>query len=199
MAKRMDRKKEIRVRVEQGNFKGLSLCADPMLTRPTSSRIKEALFNILSFELEDSSFLDLFAGSGQISIEALSRACLHGVCIENHRQNCSKIRSLCAAHKIESLQILCEDVWSGLERLIIEEYKASWAFVDPPYIWWDEFRERIPELLERLSSIVQGSIIFEMSTKSLWLRNPISYPSYEVKKIYRYGDSCLVKLCRVSR
>ena len=60
-------------------------------TRPTTDRIKETLFNILQSGIAQSSFLDLFAGSGQIGLEALSRGAAHAVFVENNKKACACI------------------------------------------------------------------------------------------------------------
>ena len=60
-------------------------------TRPTTDRIKETLFNILQSDIAGSSFLDLFAGSGQIGLEALSRGASHAVFVENNKKACACI------------------------------------------------------------------------------------------------------------
>ena len=102
-------------------------------TRPTTDRIKETLFNILQPYLYDARFLDLFAGSGGIGIEALSRGAAEAVFVERARkplecikENLRRTRLFPAARVIET------DVYSGLNRLK-GSGKFDIIFMDPPY------------------------------------------------------------------
>jgi len=73
------------VRVISGTARGKKLKAPPgFITRPLTDRIKEALFNVLGGEIEDARLLDVFAGSGQVGIEALSRGASYVVFVEKH-------------------------------------------------------------------------------------------------------------------
>ena len=81
------------MRVIAGDKKGRKLVTPEGLdTRPTSDKVKEALFSIIQFELEGAKFLDLFAGSGQMGIEALSRGAKSAVFVDAREDACSLIR-----------------------------------------------------------------------------------------------------------
>ena len=81
------------MRVIAGTARHLKLkTMEGMNTRPTTDRIKETLFNMLSFHVEGSRFLDLFSGSGAIGIEALSRGAKEAVFVENNRKAAGCIR-----------------------------------------------------------------------------------------------------------
>ena len=104
-----------------------------MDTRPTTDRIKETLFNMLSDEIPGCRFLDLFAGSGQIGIEALSRGAQSAVFVDRNRQAASIIDSnLQRTHLKEHAQVICTDVQSALKQLRPER-PFSIVFMDPPY------------------------------------------------------------------
>ena len=103
-------------------------------TRPTTDRIKETLFNMLSFEVEGSSFLDLFAGSGAIGIEALSRGADRAVFVENNRKALTCIRENLAHTKLEKdAELLGRDALSAISHLNLKGVPFDIIFMDPPY------------------------------------------------------------------
>lgn len=104
-----------------------------MDTRPTTDRIKETLFNMISFQLCDATFLDLFAGSGAIGIEALSRGAKEAVFVEKNPKAAACIRENLKNTKLESQgTVIVTDVLSALKRLNTN-HKFDYIFMDPPY------------------------------------------------------------------
>ncbi len=122
------------MRVIAGLARNTPLCTVPGLdTRPTTDRIKETLFNICQPYLADCRFLDLFAGSGAIGIEALSRGASQAVFVEQSPKASACIRKNLQAAKLEkSAQVLVMNVQSSLERLKDQE-PFDFIFLDPPY------------------------------------------------------------------
>ena len=81
------------MRVISGSAKGISLKAPKgMATRPTTDRVKEALFSIIQFDIPGAKVLDLFGGTGQLGIEALSRGAKSAVFVDESQDACSLIR-----------------------------------------------------------------------------------------------------------
>ncbi len=104
-----------------------------MDTRPTTDRIKETLFNMLSPYLFDCCFLDLFAGSGGIGIEALSRGAAAAVFVENSRRAAACIRENLKHTRLgERAEVVQADAVDALARLE-GEWKFDFIFMDPPY------------------------------------------------------------------
>lgn len=102
-------------------------------TRPTTDRIKETLFNIISSDIIDGYFLDLFAGSGQMGIEALSRGAKHAVFIEKDKRAIQCIRENLTFTKFtEQADVICADVLQALSMLK-DEQRFDIIFIDPPY------------------------------------------------------------------
>ena len=122
------------MRVIAGEARRLKLIAPRGLdTRPTGDKIKETLFNILQPYLYDSVFLDLFAGSGAIGIEALSRGAKSATFIEKDKEALKCIRAnLENTHMTEKSEVLGMDVISFLHTLNTRE-KFDIVFMDPPY------------------------------------------------------------------
>lgn len=101
--------------------------------RPTTDRIKETLFNMLQDEVFRCYFLDLFAGSGQIGLEALSRGAEYAVFVERDRKAADCIRENIASVKSEQEALLLQmDVKSAL-RSLDGKYQFGVVFMDPPY------------------------------------------------------------------
>lgn len=102
-------------------------------TRPTTDRIKETLFNILQSDIAGSSFLDLFAGSGQIGLEALSRGASHAVFVENNKKACACIEeNIRFTRFTPSSRLLAMEVLSALRTLEGTD-TFDYIFMDPPY------------------------------------------------------------------
>ncbi len=102
-------------------------------TRPTTDRIKETLFNILNPELPGAYFLDLFAGSGQIGLEAISRGGAYCVFVEQSKKACEVIADNMAFTKLgDRCRLMQTDVLGALRQLE-GKYRFDLIFMDPPY------------------------------------------------------------------
>jgi 16S rRNA (guanine966-N2)-methyltransferase len=105
--------------------------------RPTSDRLRETLFNVLGPAVADSRFIDLFAGTGAVGIEALSRGAVEAVFIENHAPAAALIRrNLESLDALAAAKILPLDAVRGLEKLSIPRGQPAlydFVFLDPPY------------------------------------------------------------------
>ena len=105
-----------------------------MDTRPTQDRIKETLFNMINNDLYGAVFLDLFAGSGGIGIEALSRGAKEAVFIDNGTRQVACIRDNLKTTRLEQKALVMNsDVISGLKMLERNGKKFDLVFMDPPY------------------------------------------------------------------
>lgn len=123
------------MRVIAGSARRIQLkTVEGLDTRPTTDRIKETLFNMIQNRLAQTSFLDCFAGSGGIGIEALSRGASQAVFMERERDAAECIRRNLKATRLEekALVMTC-DVLAGLERLEGKGYCFDTVFMDPPY------------------------------------------------------------------
>jgi 16S rRNA (guanine(966)-N(2))-methyltransferase RsmD len=151
-----------------------------MDVRPTPDRVRESLFNILSREIEGSVFVDAYAGTGAVGIEALSRGARHVVFIEKDRAAVNLIRSNLAALGAESRA----RVIHGAAALYLAGLDAGIVFIDPPYPKDREYRAA----LEALESKPPGLAIVQHST-----RFPLAdeYGPLHRTRIARYGDNAL--------
>lgn len=99
-------------------------------TRPTSERVKEALFSIIQFEIEGRRVLDLFAGSGQLGLEALSRGAKSAVFVDNSKESAGIIKENIAATRLSGARFTECDGISYIKRSA-DTYDV--IFLDPPY------------------------------------------------------------------
>lgn len=122
------------MRIIAGIARSLPLKAvEGMGTRPTTDRIKETLFNILQDEVPGSYFLDLFAGSGQIGLEALSRGARYAVFVDNGKKPVACIEDNIRFTKFDKeSKVYPTDVLSAM-RSMEGKYQFDIIFMDPPY------------------------------------------------------------------
>ena len=123
------------MRVIAGSRRRLLLkTVDTMETRPTTDRIKETLFNMIQFDVPGIDFLDLFAGSGGIGIEALSRGAKRAVFVDSQKAAASVIQENIAHCKFEKESlVLPTDYMTAINRLRGQGYHFGIVFMDPPY------------------------------------------------------------------
>lgn len=122
------------MRIIAGSARSLPLKSLPGLdTRPTTDRIKETLFNIISADVSGACFLDLFAGSGQIGLEALSRGAKKAIFVDNSKKACEVIQANIDFTKFNNnSRLLCTDALGALRQLDgVESFDI--IFMDPPY------------------------------------------------------------------
>ena len=123
------------MRVISGTLKGRRLIApDGRTTRPTADRIKESVFNILAGSLVDRRVLDLYAGTGALGIEALSRGAASAVFIDQAKTALAALRKNIETFKLEDrTRIIRWNILNDLECLTSTNRKFDLVFMDPPY------------------------------------------------------------------
>lgn len=175
------------MRIISGTAKGMKLKAPKgKEVRPTSDRVREAFFSIISHRLEDAAFLDLYAGSGAIGIEALSRGAKETVFIDNKRENILLIReNLSRAKLSEKARLIKNDADKALARLFQENYKAGLIYMDPPYCF-----TRIPEVIQKLYDC-QIACHNSLITVEHSYHNRGWVDLFPGARQKRYGDTCL--------
>lgn len=125
-------------------------------TRPTTDRIKETLFNMIQNKVPDSIFIDLFAGSGGIGIEALSRGARHTYFVENEKEALSCIRDNLSFTKFtDRATVFKQDAAGAL--CLIPEKEVDIIFMDPPYRL--ECEESIFSVLARQKYVTGNTLI----------------------------------------
>lgn len=180
------------MRVIAGEARGRQLLAPKnQRVRPTSDRVKEALFSILLSRLGDLSgmrVLDLFAGTGNLGIEALSRGADLAVFVDSHRESAETIRkNLENTRYTEKGRIVAQEAAAALKWLARGEAPFHLVFLDPPY---DEgHTERLLELLSGSPLIDAGStVVAEFSARE---EIPRSFGRLKESERRIYGDTAL--------
>ena len=140
-------------------------------TRPTTDKYKETLFNILQPRIAGCRFLDLFAGSGAIGIEALSRGARTAVFVENGRAAASCIRrNLEHTHLTDRSFLINQDVLAAIGRLEREQRSFDVIFMDPPY--GKEWEKRVCSRLQQSPLITEESLLIveaSLDTDFSWI------------------------------
>ena len=140
---------EMHVRVIAGKARSIPLKTPKGLeTRPTTDRIKETLFNMIQPLIPDAQFLDLYAGSGGIAIEALSRGAAAAVLVERNSGTAEYIRDNLKKTRLEAqAEVLTADAAAAIDRLAAQGREFDLIFMDPPY-----HKELEKQALERIVS-----------------------------------------------
>ncbi|CUX44045.1 Ribosomal RNA small subunit methyltransferase D [Clostridium sp. C105KSO13] len=156
--------KGLSMRVIAGSAKRLQLkTLDGFDTRPTTDRIKETLFNMIAPFIYDSVFLDLFAGSGGIGIEALSRGAKEAVFVEKNREAMICIKeNLKTTHLESGAMTLTQDVMSALYRLEGEKV-FDFVFMDPSYN--QGLERKVLEYLSESHLVYEDTVIIVEASK----------------------------------
>lgn len=172
------------MRVIAGTARSVPLISREGLdTRPTSDRVKEAIFNIIQFELDGRRVLDLFGGSGQLAIEALSRGASHAVIVDQSKESVSVIRqNLTKTNLLAQAEIVCTDYQYYLNHA---KERFDIIFLDPPYR--EKFLENALNRISEIDILKTGGIIIceRPAEKAL----PDHYPAFRRVRDYRYGNT----------
>jgi len=174
------------MRILTGYLKGRRI-KFPKSVRPTQQKVRKAIFDILGQEIKESRFLELFAGSGAVGIEALSNGAQEVVFVENNR-NCLRV----LMENIEDLRISNYEVLSIDSIRVIERFHAQGKtfniiFLDPPY-----FKDLAQKTLQTISMcdilVNPGIIIVEHHKKDILDKQ---FSDITFFKQRRYGEKCL--------
>lgn len=174
------------MRVISGKARGIALkTPDGMLTRPTTDRVKEALFSILQFELPGARVLDLFGGTGQLGIEALSRGADSAVFVDAREDACRLIRENLKRTRLENqAQVLRRDY---LDYLNTCRDSFRIILLDPPYA--EVFLETAINRIVEIDILQRDGII--VAERPLGKELPPEIPGFTRSKDYKYGKILL--------
>jgi 16S rRNA (guanine966-N2)-methyltransferase len=158
--------------------------------RPTSDWLRETLFNILGPAVTGSRFLDLYAGTGAVGIEALSRGAVESVFVENHAAAAKLTRENLSSLKITSgVQVIAADVSKGLAKLVARPREAfDFAFLDPPYAAEREYETALGAL-GVATLLSPHSVVIAEHRKSFELAE--SFGVLQRYRILKQGDAAL--------
>ena len=176
-------------------------------TRPTTLRVREAIFNILNNRVENCNWLDLFSGTGAISCEAYNHGARKIIAIEKNKIN-SKIclENLLSLEDIENrkndIEVICKDVlnWTkpNYERkttskiLELDKFRFDFVYLDPPY--YENFHDLVLNQIFNCNFLKKNSIVICEHSPSLYIKKNKLWETIDVRD---YGQSRLTFLINV--
>ncbi len=169
------------MRVIAGRFRSRRLKSVPGLAvRPTPDRLREALFNVLTPRLPGTTFLDAYAGSGAVGIEALSRGAKHAVLIERSGKATQVLRENLGTLGIEREATVVR----GSATVLLHNYPCDIAFIDPPYDQAGEYADSLNALAATQVELVVAQHPSKMVLDS-------NYGRLQKIRVLRQGDNSL--------
>ena len=174
------------MRVIAGTARGITLkTPEGMQTRPTADRVKEALFSIIHFDIPGAMVLDLFGGTGQLGIEALSRGASGATFVDRSDASCKLIKENLRRTKFENTgKVVRGDYLEYLSRCR-EQYDI--ILLDPPYA--EVFLENALKRIAEIDILRSGGII--VAERPLGKELPWELDGYTRSKDYKYGTVLL--------
>lgn len=180
------------MRIIAGSARGRTLIAPSgNTTRPTQDKVRESLFNILQFRVQGAHVLDLFAGSGALGLESISRGAEMAVLVDSSRQAVQCItKNIKTVRADETARVLACDYRQAISRLQSEGACFDLVFIDPPY--------RMEDTGEIVSLLYDGGLLSE----DAWLIiehalsvQPQLPPRFRVRDRRKYGDTQMTFAC----
>lgn len=174
------------MRVITGKARGIVLkTPEGMATRPTTDRVKEALFSIIQFEVPTAKVLDLFGGTGQLGIEALSREAKSAVFVDEREDACRLIReNLKRTRMEENAKVIRSDYMAYLRRC---KDKFNIILLDPPYA--EEFLENSLKMITEIDILETGGII--VTERPVGKELPWVFSGLSRSRDYKYGKTLI--------
>jgi len=156
--------KKNQLRIIGGQWRGRKLAiADISGLRPTGDRIRETLFNWLMPDISGSRCLDLFAGSGALGLECLSRGAKSAILIEKHKLAAKQLEQHCKTLQTNKAKVIHQDALAWLNNNDLAKHSINIVFIDPPFS--DTLWEETVSHLDKSQLLAEGALIYIESTK----------------------------------
>ena len=174
------------MRVVSGIARGVLLkTPDGLTTRPTTDRVKEAMFSIIQFDLPGAAVLDLFGGTGQLGIEALSRGAASATFVDMSADACRLIKENLKRSKLgDRAKVVCSDYMQFL-RNTVEKFDI--ILLDPPYA--EDFLENSLKMITEIDILQSGGII--VTERPIGKELPWEFSGFERSRDYKYGRTLI--------
>ena len=174
------------MRVITGKARGVVLkTPNGMATRPTADRVKEALFNVIQFDVPTAKVLDLFGGTGQLGIEALSRDAKFAVFVDEREDACRLIKENLKRTKLEQYAKVIRSDYLAYLRTCTEKFDI--VLLDPPYA--EVFLENSLKMITEIDILQTGGIIVTERPVGKMLLEDL--PGFSRSKDYKYGNTLI--------
>ena len=162
------------------------------ITRPTTERVKEGIFSAIQFEIEGRRVLDLFAGTGQMALEALSRGAAYAVLIDQSTEAFEIIKKNAQTTELnKNCRISRMDYSDYLKAAALKEEKFDLIFLDPPYA--KDVKDEVLKKVTRAGILNPGCIVVCESDKDLFADGEEAY-GLTFRRKYRYGKTFVTML-----
>ena len=184
------------MRIIGGSARGRSIVAPAgSKTRPTQEYVRESLFNIIRWDLPDARVLDLFAGTGALALEALSRGAQDAVLIDMDRDACQAIKKNMETSRLGAqCRLIARDYQQALLQLAKEGQRFDVVFIDPPYRM-ENTGEMCAELYDR--GLLAGSFLIVVEHRRGM--PPLLDLRFEAYDLRKYGDTEITLVRRMAR
>ena len=181
------------MKIISGIYKGRNIAGHDLVgTRPTMERVKESLFAIIQNNINDSIVLDLFSGSGNLGIEALSEGAKYAYLVDSNPKAVKTIKQNIENLNIINAQVINMDYLKALNYLKNKKKQFDLIFLDPPYK--TNYIEKSIELITKNQLLAQdGLIICENDD----LDKIVYGENYKIVKEKKYGDKWVVILKQI--
>lgn len=182
------------MRIIAGKFRSRLLKSTKnMALRPTSDKLRETLFNVLGELVIGARFMDLFAGSGAVGIEALSRGASEAIFVEKHPPTAALIKKNLESLGIrEGARVVASDALKALEHLAKGSSAAASGidilFLDPPYAETEQYKD-VLSFLGDANLLAENAVVIAEHQRSLDLRE--TFGKLERVRVLRQGDAAL--------
>ena len=174
------------MRVITGKARGIVLkTPEGMATRPTADRVKEALFSIIHFDVPSARVLDLFGGTGQLGIEALSRGAKSAVFVDEQETACRLIRENLKRTRLEQDARVIRSDYRAFMNSTRETFDI--IILDPPYA--EDFLENSLKMITEIDILQSGGII--VTERPVGKELSFEFPGYSRSKDYKYSSTVL--------
>lgn len=181
------------MKIISGKYKGRNLSGFSMEgTRPTMDRVKESLFATIQNYLPGSIVLDLFSGSGNLGIEAVSEGAKEAYLVDSSHQAIQTIKKNIKTLDIQNIKVVQCDYKQALQKFYEDQIKYDLIFLDPPYK--TNYIEKSIELIEQYELLKEDGLIICESNQ---LDKIVYSEHFKVKKEKKYGDKYIVLLEKV--
>ena len=174
------------MRVISGKARGVNLkTPDGMATRPTTDRVKEAMFSIIQFDIPGARVLDLFGGTGQLGIEALSRGAKSATFVDEREDACKLIRENLKRTRFEGQSRVIRSDYMSYLRSCREKFGI--ILLDPPYA--EVFLENSLKMITEIDILQTGGII--VTERPLGKERPWEFEGFQRSRDYKDGNTLL--------
>ncbi|WP_455631969.1 16S rRNA (guanine(966)-N(2))-methyltransferase RsmD [Megamonas sp.] len=184
------------MRIITGSARGAKLKAPKgQNTRPTADRIKESLFNILGAFVYDKKVLDMFSGTGNLALEALSRGACHAVMVDTAQESIAAIKFNAQHTKLlDKAEILKADIFAAVKKFHQKKLKFDIIFCDPPY--HKNLCLQSLKILHEYPVLNSGGlIIMEHATEDVL---PDSYEEFSLLRRQKYGSTTQISIYKTT-